>query len=1311
MDTSSPTEAKKSNLEGLSKEELIKKCTQLLQLAQKAKQSKLILQQENDQLKKDLDSVKSHLIEKNISVVEKENSKITKEEESQAIDKLKIEYENKLTICDNENISYKRQIDRLTHENEQLIGELDTIEKHSQQIQLEKDEIIAKLKEERDALKEIIVNFQCTIAEKDKNFNKINEELTAIQNKGDQSAENTLMLEENNLKLKQKIKFYHSKIVKFATISKDLRNSKIELLQLFKSYIDQVKDWKDQLDSAQKYIEVYLTKVNNENIILKEKLVELEKLQVKNSSISEENEKIKEIQENFESEMKILKDQYEDEKVNLEKILTQTKENNELLATENKELRENADNGTEQAHNTYKEIIKETNQTIKERENEIKLLRKENAITSRIKEELNRELEKLNSDKKFSKEQIETFKKTILDLQNQVKSLQELEVKSTEEIKHLADENKQLLAQNESLQEKLETHELSLQRRNDGSSQTYEALGNSNECEEQVSNLKRENSELLLEMNEMNQAIKERGETISKLEAHCEEVLKKLQVYEAQANKNVDNLTEKERIIDSLNNDIVDLKDILREKSEYADLLKSQVVELNDKLAEYEHRRSEFDQSKDKSAEKDKIIDCLNKEIDELKDRLNSNLNSSSFDDGMSTSTISRTEEINRMKDLEGSWEDRYGKLRNLAVKLKGKVRELTQNLTQQQLENEDLQVKLSSSAKTIQNMQIDFDKLQDDLEESKKESALLHKQLSGVAHDISKDKQNLANSDEIINSLRFELENKRKETEAIEVWKKQVGSKIQTLRKELETKKDIEAKLEAAEVALKNEIENHKHTKNLLEQSNNERKKTSVLNLEMQDYEKSVKESSKKLEQQLEEISKLKNQLETQKTTVAALREQNKLLEEKLAEKEENLNSLTSEISTYKKQITNLDNDISQKSDKISSLTRQLETSRAETEDLSTELTKLISEHQKTNSVLKSERDNLSGESLRLQQSLRDVQDELKLTQDAMKAVQDEYDGYKIRAQTVLRQNQSRDVGLEEKLSEEVAALVAQNLTLTNRFEDSKKTIESLENDNNKLTMELKQYERKVRELEEDCEDIKSQFADLSAKHEKSVIENAETLRNLKIHADTLSQCYRQQLSDQETRHNREIIELQSSLEKAPHSSETSPVLPTMMPRGEGEGSESIESNNSSSVHPVPLERLLGSNSEEEIERIKKKLQDSESKVAHLTSLLSDIEQDLVKHVQMNKLLKEEIRRQQRSEEREKHAENLEYMKNVVFKFITLNSCDERSRLVPVLNTILKLSPEETKLLNSVAAGGAQGNARGWSSYLPTWNASPKHQ
>lgn len=104
-------------------------------------------------------------------------------------------------------------------------------------------------------------------------------------------------------------------------------------------------------------------------------------------------------------------------------------------------------------------------------------------------------------------------------------------------------------------------------------------------------------------------------------------------------------------------------------------------------------------------------------------------------------------------------------------------------------------------------------------------------------------------------------------------------------------------------------------------------------------------------------------------------------------------------------------------------------------------------------------------------------------------------------------------------------------------------------------------------------------------------------------------------------------------------------------MPREEGEGSESVESVPNNGNQPISLEKLLSNETEHEVINMKKQLGENESKVVHLTALLADTEQDLAKYVQLNKVLKEEIRRQQRSAEREKHAENLEYLKNVVFK------------------------------------------------------------
>lgn len=54
---------------------------------------------------------------------------------------------------------------------------------------------------------------------------------------------------------------------------------------------------------------------------------------------------------------------------------------------------------------------------------------------------------------------------------------------------------------------------------------------------------------------------------------------------------------------------------------------------------------------------------------------------------------------------------------------------------------------------------------------------------------------------------------------------------------------------------------------------------------------------------------------------------------------------------------------------------------------------------------------------------------------------------------------------------------------------------------------------------------------------------------------------------------------------------------------------------------------------------------------VKHLTSLLAEAEQDLAKLTQLNDVLKEELRRQERSAAREQHLHNLEYLKNVIFK------------------------------------------------------------
>lgn len=58
-----------------------------------------------------------------------------------------------------------------------------------------------------------------------------------------------------------------------------------------------------------------------------------------------------------------------------------------------------------------------------------------------------------------------------------------------------------------------------------------------------------------------------------------------------------------------------------------------------------------------------------------------------------------------------------------------------------------------------------------------------------------------------------------------------------------------------------------------------------------------------------------------------------------------------------------------------------------------------------------------------------------------------------------------------------------------------------------------------------------------------------------------------------------------------------------------------------------------------------------AEMRISQLTTLLHESEAENAKLTQLTDALKEEIRRSARNEDREKHMENMEYMKNVILK------------------------------------------------------------
>merc|ERR1719445_2078511 len=98
-------------------------------------------------------------------------------------------------------------------------------------------------------------------------------------------------------------------------------------------------------------------------------------------------------------------------------------------------------------------------------------------------------------------------------------------------------------------------------------------------------------------------------------------------------------------------------------------------------------------------------VDHLNKTLEDLKDELNKsrNVGQEAMDDSrsevMSTSTVSRVEEQNRMKDVEDSFEERYSKLKLIAIKLKKKVADQDKIIKEMEMTKRDKKIDEDSSA------------------------------------------------------------------------------------------------------------------------------------------------------------------------------------------------------------------------------------------------------------------------------------------------------------------------------------------------------------------------------------------------------------------------------------------------------------------------------------------------------------------------------------------------------------------------------------------------------------------------------------
>ncbi|XP_041973968.1 GRIP and coiled-coil domain-containing protein 2-like [Aricia agestis] len=1369
-----PPESKKSStpkkpLEELDKEELIAKCKGFFTLAQKAKLAKSELQNEVDTLQNQLKDLelesqakgdKIHTLQELVdSLTEQKLTYITEIDSSQSklkvlnvkcqsleeeIHKLKDELSNKdntyvqvtqkLSEFDNEIVSLKRQNTRLLDENEQLINQMTELEAKTEEfnkIGLQQQEQLKILEEKTrtDDNKEI--------NEKIRQLEEIQEIHANCLNKDAKLDEITDLYKkekQKNEKANNKLRVYKDKILKFANCINHLKDTRSILNTTLNEYSENIPRWQTEIMRASTLLDEQLMNLTTENSALKARLENYEKNATEpdvNQAAELERQLGDEITE-LRSENQMLNNQIKEILEGNKTLEEQVKEFKEQLYNEsvvNKELRQSVDELNKQLTDLHS---KEKNE--EKLKYQIKSLESEKAILVKEKFVAKESIAELENTNKSLNEQITELKSHTEELKRKIEIvLQENENLKTklekdeacdklkeecssykDMFENLKKEYDNLQDLNGLLKEEVQTLKLSLEQPKDEvddlSDLNVSLQADIVKLETKLLAYKQENGLLLTEVKDCRAKIKE----LDKLVVENEEAKSKLINYKTENAELLNEMkeinqvlkergeaisklqkavSEMERLIETLEKDRDSIKDERNELLKIVETLKSDLnnAEINksENKNAYEQIVTEKENAIKILKDNESTIATLQEEIEKLKQQIPAGTELPNED--MSTSTISRAEEHARMKDLDETFEDKYSKLRLFALKLKKKLNETLSQLQAVEQENIKLKKQLDSAPTSSASLDV----------------------TDGFA--VAKDEK----ANELTPKMKSLQEN------------------IETLEK---SNTKLEEEVKKVNEQLSKEIDSHKSTKEQLEKALRDVKKKNVLSLEMEDYERSMKELTTKMEDNKKKIVQMESTIDTQEGTITAMKTQIKLLEEQIKSEEAQNRRTKEELHHAFEESKEKDNIINVKNDIITNLTQELEDEKRKKEETDLDMTAQLAEKEKVIITHAEEKIELNNKIKRLEFRCAELNDKLQVSNIELADLKTDYASYKVRAQAVLRQNQTVDHSYEEQLKEEAAALKTQVEALTQK-------LAAVQEQCSVASSEAESQRKRAGEAEAEASRAQARTARLHADLARLSQQIDADRNHHKLQVSTLTQCYKSQISELEVKLQKETESLKKQLAllqetaKAPKPEESTsekyllPVIPkeegsdteldinvSLIPREEGEGSESAPSpplsksflSAGSRRSPIPLERLLEEGvseddgldrsslsltAEQEIAELKRKVQGQQQKVKHVTVLLAESERECARMAQLAELLKSELRRV-RGADLAPH--NTEYMKNVTLKFLTLPPGDEKSRLIPVLQKILTLSNEETQKIQAVAKGQDPNSSKGWGSYLP---------
>ncbi|KAJ8350736.1 hypothetical protein SKAU_G00258660 [Synaphobranchus kaupii] len=769
-------------------------------------------------------------------------------------------------------------------------------------------------------------------------------------------------------------------------------------------------------------------------------------------------------------------------------------------------------------------------------------------------------------------------------------------------------------------------------------------------------------------------------------------------------------------------------------------------------------------------AEKESLISKLQEDIALLQETKEKSVSTED------SSVTDLTEKIAELQRESKGKDERTHKIKAVAVKAK---KELDVSRKEVQSLKEEVQVlkaereRVSSSMKDIihgaegyKNILTEYDRQTEQLDKERERAEGGERQIADLTNRLQAAVQQHEQLSSEREDLVARLDTMQTNVRQLECQALEMHRLKSALEKDLEAEKLLKEhkikdhsaavrEVDELQAQLRRQRQQLQQTAQELEQLRKDAQQSSLMDMEMADYERLVRELNQKLADRESHAEELGAEIQTQRQKREALGEEIGSLKSLVDQGEEKTSKMKQLLVKTKKELADAKKQEVAQMVLQASLKGELEAHQQQLEDHKIQCCDLTAERHRLQEQLKMLMEQQRREAGSFQHRLSTLQEESSTAKAELASTAAEFENYKVRVHNVLKQQKTKsaaqsdgDVTKQER--EHMESLIVQ---LKGRLQDSQQNLQTNCAELQQLQTEhdtlLERHNKILQETVSKEAELRERLITLQSENMALKSEHAQTVNQLTAQVDTLRGGFREQVRHLQDEHRSTVETLQQQmgrlenqlfhLQRESSMSSAAPVqqvrktLPDRksgelslfelqsMAREEGEGMETTETESvSSSGTPLPsLEQLLTSpDPKQELfvwqvepskEELAQKLSTATRSMEHMNGLLHETEATNAVLMEQITLLKSEVRRLERNQEREKSAANLEYLKNVLLRFIFLKSGSERQALLPVIHTMLQLNPEEKSRLAAIAQGeeevAAGSRGSGWTSYLHSWS------